>query len=220
MDEVVFICKIHGDCTENHIYRSKDKKCVEGFRFKCKECTRIALHRRPCPVHGMIGPEDRYHSGQCRVCAYKRLKESNDRLRNNNRTEFNEKQRLKRQADPEKYAEMYKKKHLKSVEKYGQEFLSQKGRATQKGLRPEQLRYMIEKQNNLCAICGKTETRIFKDRISGEMKIMNLCIDHDHITGLVRALLCHDCNTGLGKFKDDVNLLQTAIEYLKKHQNQ
>lgn len=41
--------------------------------------------------------------------------------------------------------------------------------------------------------------------------------DHDHSTGQAREWLCDSCNTGLGRFKDDVALLQRAIEYLEKH---
>ena len=41
-------------------------------------------------------------------------------------------------------------------------------------------------------------------------------LDHNHITGEPRAWICDSCNTGLGRFKDDINLLQRAIDYLKK----
>ncbi len=41
-------------------------------------------------------------------------------------------------------------------------------------------------------------------------------LDHNHKTGEPRAWICDSCNTGLGRFKDDINLLQRAIDYLKK----
>ncbi len=41
-------------------------------------------------------------------------------------------------------------------------------------------------------------------------------LDHNHETGIPRAWICDSCNTGLGRFKDDINLLQCAIDYLKK----
>lgn len=45
----------------------------------------------------------------------------------------------------------------------------------------------------------------------------NLVKDHDHITGRGREWICDSCNTGLGRFKDDIILLQKAIEYLNKY---
>lgn len=68
---------------------------------------------------------------------------------------------------------------------------------------------LLEKQNYSCAICGKSE----KD--NGQ----RLAIDHNHATHQVRALLCRYCNTGLGAFKDDEQLLSKAIEYLKRFQD-
>ena len=49
------------------------------------------------------------------------------------------------------------------------------------------------------------------------MKVMKLCVDHNHATGKVRKLLCHDCNTMIGKAKEDIQILESAINYLKKH---
>ncbi|MCB0514719.1 MAG: endonuclease VII domain-containing protein [Chitinophagales bacterium] len=45
----------------------------------------------------------------------------------------------------------------------------------------------------------------------------NFVKDHDHNTGNGREWICDSCNTGLGRFKDDISLLQKAIKYLKKH---
>jgi hypothetical protein len=42
-----------------------------------------------------------------------------------------------------------------------------------------------------------------------------LSIDHCHNTGKVRGLLCDHCNKGLGLFKDNIDYLNKAIEYLK-----
>lgn len=47
---------------------------------------------------------------------------------------------------------------------------------------------------------------------------MELSIDHCHTTGKVRGLLCRQCNIALGKFKEDVTILQSAIAYLKKYE--
>lgn len=44
-----------------------------------------------------------------------------------------------------------------------------------------------------------------------------LVIDHNHETGNARAWICDSCNTGLGRFKDNIDLLKVSIKYLKKY---
>ena len=74
------------------------------------------------------------------------------------------------------------------------------------GLTEEQFLTILKQQNCVCAICEtKPDQR-------------TLAIDHCHETGKVRGLLCMNCNTALGKFKDDVALLQKAISYLLSEQ--
>jgi len=47
----------------------------------------------------------------------------------------------------------------------------------------------------------------------------NLVKDHDHTTGMAREWICDSCNTGLGRFKDNLKLLEKVIVYLKKYTN-
>ena len=47
----------------------------------------------------------------------------------------------------------------------------------------------------------------------------NIVADHDHDTGMAREWICDSCNTGLGRFKDDITILEVAIEYLKRFEN-
>jgi hypothetical protein len=62
-------------------------------------------------------------------------------------------------------------------------------------------------QKGCCAICG----------ISADQLGYNLHVDHNHITGQVRGLLCKNCNHGLGLMKADIDakLLDSASEYIK-----
>jgi N12 class adenine-specific DNA methylase len=66
---------------------------------------------------------------------------------------------------------------------------------------------MLEQQGGVCAICSRPEQAKGIDR---------LAVDHDHVTGKVRGLLCSSCNRGIGCFKEDINLLRGAVSYLEK----
>jgi hypothetical protein len=63
---------------------------------------------------------------------------------------------------------------------------------------------MLDNQNHCCAICGFHKKYFRTD----------LAIDHCHRTGKIRALLCNNCNAGIGMLKDDIVLLKKAMEYL------
>lgn len=65
---------------------------------------------------------------------------------------------------------------------------------------------LFQQQNGMCAICGT-------DKPSGRWN--RFCVDHDHITGRVRALLCNGCNQGIGYLNDDPELLEKAAEYIR-----
>ena len=56
--------------------------------------------------------------------------------------------------------------------------------------------------NDNCAVCGCTMTK--------------KCIDHDHKTKKIRGVLCNNCNTALGLFNDNVEVMRTAIQYLEQ----
>lgn len=68
---------------------------------------------------------------------------------------------------------------------------------------------MLVAQENLCAICRREGFKMH------DGVFMNLNLDHCHSTGVVRGLLCHNCNRALGLLKDDVDVMQRAIDYLK-----
>jgi len=62
---------------------------------------------------------------------------------------------------------------------------------------------LFQKQNGVCAICGRTNKR-------------RLVVDHNHITGEVRGLLCDNCNKGIGLMGDSIPLFEKAIKYISK----
>jgi hypothetical protein len=69
------------------------------------------------------------------------------------------------------------------------------------GISPAEYDALLAKQGGACAICRK--------RAKGR-----LCVDHCHVTGTVRGLLCNECNCALGYLKDDQASLVAALAYL------
>lgn len=68
------------------------------------------------------------------------------------------------------------------------------------GLIEDDLIALKKKSNGKCMICDKKTTK--------------LNIDHDHSTGKVRGLLCTGCNSGLGGFRDNIRIMERALDYL------
>ncbi len=70
----------------------------------------------------------------------------------------------------------------------------------------EQYDVLLKEQNNLCAICKKH---------SDDCPKQILYVDHCHKSKAVRGLLCMNCNTAIGHLKDDILILESAIQYLE-----
>jgi len=64
---------------------------------------------------------------------------------------------------------------------------------------------LFVKQNGCCAVCGRHQSEFNK----------RLTVDHNHLTKKIRGLLCEDCNLGIGRLKDSIEILQKAIQYLE-----
>ena len=78
------------------------------------------------------------------------------------------------------------------------------------GITLDEYNQILEKQNNVCAICGNPE----RTRHNNTDRVRNLAVDHCHTTGKIRGLLCTACNQGLGNFRDNPDFLAKAISYL------
>jgi len=75
------------------------------------------------------------------------------------------------------------------------------------GITLDQYNELLEKQNQRCAIC---------DRHKDEFKT-NLCVDHDHLSGLIRGLLCTYCNRRLVGRHRDSRILRRIADYIDQH---
>lgn len=73
--------------------------------------------------------------------------------------------------------------------------------STRYGLTPEQVDAMLHAQESACAICRAPLTKFH--------------IDHSHVTGKVRGLLCHACNMKL-PLVENTDLLVSALAYLER----
>ena len=72
-------------------------------------------------------------------------------------------------------------------------------------VRPALYESLYKEQLGMCAICKGTNT-------DGR----RLHIDHDHLTGTIRGLLCLRCNFALGHLRDNIDLIKSAAVYLEK----
>ena len=78
------------------------------------------------------------------------------------------------------------------------------------GITKDEYNQLLKEQKNKCAICRKKETQVNK---KGE--VYRLCVDHDHVTGKVRGLLCFSCNKTLGHY--ETMDIPPLVAYLEKH---
>lgn len=105
-----------------------------------------------------------------------------------------ESQRKRRAKNPERVREVGKE-------------AERRRRMRRYGLSEEQYTALLKTQNNSCAICNLVFTE------NGR----HIHIDHSHVSGKVRGILCHHCNILLGNAKDSVATLAKAISYLKEN---
>jgi hypothetical protein len=153
---------------------------------KCKDCKKILPH----PYNKSI---------RCNSCARKKAYKNNPQLRLVSINNLPKSTRGKNNG-------MFKH-GLSHTKKYKQK-IQLKANLKKYNLTPNQFKKLLKKQNNVCAICGKIESN------KNQYGIRRLSIDHNHINGKVRGLLCQKCNSVLGLINDDILILKIMIKYL------
>lgn len=78
------------------------------------------------------------------------------------------------------------------------------------GISLDEYQQLLETQNHKCAACKNPDTSVTH---MGQTK--PLSVDHDHVTGKVRGLLCHKCNIALGLLNDDKERIMALANYIK-----
>lgn len=124
-------------------------------------------------------------SSHCKVCCTER----NMKWRKEHPEKFNAIAKSWKERNPEKHKSNNRNSTLKR--NYGIDSATYDG--------------MFLSQTGCCKICKIAQSELTKA----------LAVDHCHLTGKVRGLLCSDCNTAIGLLKDDPKLTNAATEYLK-----
>jgi len=106
-----------------------------------------------------------------------------------------------RRANTEKLNEYARKRYAENPEKALRNRLRYRY-----GLSPETWEELFNSQNRKCACCETSEP-----------KGKYWQVDHDHLTGRVRGILCKTCNTGIGLLGDSEELLMKAANYLRRN---
>jgi Recombination endonuclease VII len=113
--------------------------------------------------------------------------------------------------DKERYATdpVYRSRSIaatKSWERANPDKVSARGRRHKLrriyGLTTADYEAMVARQDGLCAVCRRRPVK-------------RLCVDHSHETKMLRSLLCHGCNRGLGDFEDNPEFLRAGADYLE-----
>lgn len=102
--------------------------------------------------------------------------------------------------------------HLYCSQKCADKGLSSNYLKRNYGIDVETYDKMLKDNGKVCGICGSEGFLMNPERHKAR-----LVVDHCHISGKVRGLLCHNCNRALGLFKDSTKNLEKALNYLGKH---
>lgn len=175
---------------------------------KCKTCN---VEKPLSEFYSKKESKDKlsYDCKTCRLSEIKKYREKHpDRIKKSNKAAYlkNRKQRIAAQKE-------YSANNKESISAYRKRWREINADHTRSydlkkkyGLTVDDLERMIMSQGNKCDICAKQ----FSEKVK-----MN--IDHCHTTGKVRSLLCSRCNTAIGLVFENVEIMNSMINYIKSH---
>lgn len=200
------LCKCCGETKPTSEFH-KDKSKSDGLNAYCKPCTIKRQQAFSCRPPRFKAPDGHKKCNHCKVILplenFTLLASSfdghaktckacmfiaNDKWRRKNLAKCALRQRANRKNSRERYKDYSRKSRY--------------------GLPPGEFDALLLRQNNRCAICQTDKP--------GNRAGSVFSVDHNHVTKAVRGLLCGNCNFVIGHAKDSVEILQSAIEYLKK----
>lgn len=170
--------------------------------------------RKPLKVkYRDMTPEQKkeYHKAYYESNKEKYLRMSNDNYYANRDENIRKRKEYywKHKDEREEYRKQYYHTHKNDNKEYRKNYVITHRRETKNrallrnyGITVDEYDTMVKEQDGKCAICGKIPENW-------------LVVDHNHLTGKVRKLLCPLCNIVLGQANDNIDLLNKMIEYLK-----
>lgn len=182
-------CGCKGDYSTSDV---PDKRC----------CT--CRKRRPLEDFSKNRSEKDGLSPRCRECKRKQASESNAR----HREAIRRRERERRRNNPETIRESARRWY-KNNKELANRINRNNNLKRLYGITSDEYEEILEAQGYVCAICKSPPHR------EGKPNKQRLHVDHDHVTGKIRGLLCYHCNTGVGQFRDLPVLLRAAAEYLE-----
>lgn len=215
---IVKVCKTHGDLIETQVNRRKPPrkeiicKLCDSEKQKIRRLNnpeKYRLHREK--YRYLDRTADTKELTCCRCNSTKSISEFNDhmfRIRYPYCTDCSRAVTKASYSKPE--AKMRHRKWYK--EKY--EDTAENARLLKLyGITLDQYNSMLEQQEHKCEICKSPETAVSRNGYT-----LRLAIDHNHLTGAIRSLLCFRCNRGIGYFEENPKLIKEILKYLKKHE--
>ena len=117
----------------------------------------------------------------------------------------------------QKYRNTHRDKYIKANRKYRitnkdrlRNFNKKYHLKSQHNLSIKEYNDLVLSQNNKCAICGQP---------LDFQNTFNICIDHSHLTGVIRGILCRTCNMAIGLLRDNPEYVRNALEYLERNKS-
>lgn len=175
----------------------------------CKICLK---NKKPGEFY--FRKDSKKHRSECSDCFGKEHKSYNFKYKKTDKYKQWKKEydiRYHKTETYKKYNNSYGRKYRKIEKNKERQFLNNL-RKYWPEYSTEEARFKYESllifQDGKCAICENKESR----RHNGVIR--KLCVDHCHLTGIVRGLLCSRCNITIGRFEDSADLLLKASKYL------
>ncbi|MGH8235402.1 MAG: endonuclease VII domain-containing protein [Steroidobacteraceae bacterium] len=173
---------------------------------QCPNCRRLGAGPKPCSEFNKSSAAQDGLQSWCRDCNNQRYQANSETVRlrskewylaNHARAKARQKEYGQLKRDSQSPAERAER-HLKYTY----------------GITTEQYAAMFAAQNGRCAICCTPMlSQLVEDKAQSKLRVAH--VDHCHTTKSVRGLLCFDCNTGLGKLRDNEQFLLSAVRYLR-----